>query len=74
MKKKKRITKRTLILTAVIGSFLIMATLAANTLWTSRRNESATNEAVSAVSSFYLEAMADRRARIITNQINNSFV
>ena len=74
MKKKKRITKRTLILTAVIGSFLIMATLAAFTLWTSRRNESATNEAVSAVSSFYLEAMADRRARIITNQINNSFV
>ena len=73
MTKKKRITKKTLVLTAVIGSLLIMGMLAAITLWTSRRNDSATNEAVSAVSSFYLEAMADRRARIITNQINNSF-
>ena len=73
MTKKKRITKKTLVLTAVIGSFLIMAMLAANTLWTSRQSVSATNEAVSTVSSFYLEEMAERRARIITNQINNSF-
>ncbi len=73
MTKKKRITRKTLVLTAVIGSFLIMAMLAANNFWTSRQNVSATNEAVSAVSSFYLEAMAERRARIITNQINNSF-
>ena len=72
MTRKKRTTKKTLVLTAVIGSLLIMGMLTAITLWTSRRNDSATNEAVSAVSSFYLEAMADRRARIITNQINNS--
>ena len=73
MTMKKRITKKTLILTATVGSLLIMAMLAANTLWTTRRNVSATNEAVSAVSAFYLEAMAERRARIITNQINSSF-
>jgi diguanylate cyclase (GGDEF)-like protein len=33
----------------------------------------ATDQAVSAVSSFYLEAMADQRAKTITNLINNNF-
>ena len=73
MAKKKQITNRTFVLTAVIGSLLIMAMVTANTIWSSRQTVSATDEAVSAVSSFYLEAMADRRAKTITNQINLNF-
>ena len=73
MKKKRRITPKVFIFTAVTGSVLIILALAFSTLWTSRRTESATNEAVSAVSEFYLEAMADRRARTITNLINSNF-
>jgi len=42
-------------------------------VWASKLNGVATDEAVSAVSSFYLEAMADRRAKTITNLINSSF-
>ncbi len=73
MKKKKRITQKTFVFTAVIGSVLIMALLVVSTLWSSKMTNSATNEAVSAVSEFYLEAMADRRAKTITNLINNNF-
>ncbi|MBR3306903.1 MAG: GGDEF domain-containing protein [Lachnospiraceae bacterium] len=73
MKKKKRITHRTFVLTAVTGGILIMVVLAISILWSYKRTNNATDEAVSAVSEFYLEAMADRRARTITNLINNSF-
>ena len=69
----QKITNKTLVLTAVIGSLLIMAMVTVNTLWISKRSNDATNEAVSAVSSFYLDAMADRRAKTITNLINNNF-
>lgn len=73
MTQKKKITNKTLILTAVIGSLLILAMMSANTIWASKQSNDATDEAVSAVSSFYLEAMADRRAKTITNLINNNF-
>jgi len=73
MTQKKKITDKTLLLTAIVGSLLIMAMVIASTLWVSKQSSDATNEAVSAVSSFYLEAMADRRAKIITNLINNNF-
>ncbi len=73
MKQKRKITNKTFVLTAVIGSLLIMALLTVNTIWISRQTSTATDEAVSAVSSFYLEAMADRRAKTITNLISNSF-
>ena len=73
MVRKRRITKRTVVLTAVIGSVLIMLMELANTLWAARQTGAATDEAVSLVSSFYLEAMADRRAKTITNLINESF-
>ncbi len=73
MRPGKQITNRTVILTAVIGSILVMAMMTANSLWNTRQMSAATDEAVSAVSSFYLEAMADRRAKIITNLISNSF-
>jgi diguanylate cyclase (GGDEF)-like protein len=73
MTQKKKITNKTLVLTAVIGSLLIMAMVTVNTLRISKRSNDATNEAVSAVSSFYLDAMADRRAKTITNLINNNF-
>ncbi len=70
---KKPITNRKIVMTAVIGIVLILAMVSANTLWTSKKANDATDEAVSAVSTFYLEAMADRRAKIITNQINEDF-
>ncbi len=73
MTKKKKITTKTFVLTAVIGSLLIMVMVSANALRASKQAASATDEAVSAVSSFYLEAMADRRARTITNLISNNF-
>lgn len=73
MAKKKRITNRTIIMTAFIGSFLIMAMIIANTIWVSKQTSAATDKAVAAVSSFYLEAMADRRAKTITNLINSNF-
>ena len=73
MTQKKKITNKTLILTAVIGSLLVLAMMSANTIWASKQSNAATDEAVSAVSSFYLEAMADRRAKTITNLINNNF-
>lgn len=50
-----------------------MAMVLFNAILSSRQTISATNEAVSEVSSFYLEAMADRRAKTITNLINNNF-
>ncbi len=67
------ITNKRVVLTAVIGSLLIMAMLAANAIWISVQTNVATSEAASAVSSFYLEAMADRRAKTITNLISSSF-
>ena len=59
--------------TAAGGSILVMIIIMLTTLWASRKTVTSTNEAVSAVSSFYLEAMADQRARTITNLINNNF-
>ena len=73
MRQRKQITNKTIVLTAVIGSLVVMTTMIANMLWTSRQTATATSEAVGAVSTFYLEAMADRRAKTITNLINNNF-
>jgi len=69
----KKISNRAFVLTAVIGSLLIMAMVTANSVWASRQTGVATDEAVRTVSSFYLEAMADRRAKTISNLINSSF-
>ena len=71
--KRKRITEKTVTITAAIGSVLIKVMVIANTYWASRQAISSTNQAVSAVSAFYLESMADRRAKTITNLINNNF-
>ncbi|MCR5302415.1 MAG: GGDEF domain-containing protein [Lachnospiraceae bacterium] len=73
MKQKKQISNKTIVWTAVLGSLTVILMVTANTLWSSRKTNEATNEAVSAVSSFYLEAMADRRAKTITNLINSNF-
>ena len=64
---------RSIVLTALIGSLIVMAMVIGNILWSSGKTSVATEEAVSTVSSFYLEAMADRRAKTITNLINNNF-
>ena len=50
-----------------------MAMIILNAILSSKQTVSATNAAVSEVSSFYLEAMADRRSKTITNLINNNF-
>lgn len=70
---KKQITRKTFILTAVIGGVLLMAMVIFNTVVSTRQTTVATNNAVSEVSSFYLEAMADRRSKTITNLINSNF-
>ncbi len=59
--------------TAIIGSVLVMAILAFSTIWASKKTASTMDEAVSAVSSFYLEAMANHRAGTIDNLINSNF-
>jgi hypothetical protein len=73
MKQKKKITNKTFVLTAVIGSLIIVAMVTISALWNSRQTTDATDEAVSEVSSFYLETMADSHSKTITNLINNSF-
>lgn len=73
MTNRIRKEKRTFVLTAIIGSILIVLMVLANTIWSSKQTIVATDDAVSAVSSFYLEAMADRRAKTITNLIQSGF-
>ncbi len=73
MTNEKEKTNKRFVYSAIIGSAIVMTVLTISILWASKRTISATNEAVSAVSSFYLEAMADQRARAITNLINNNF-
>jgi diguanylate cyclase (GGDEF)-like protein len=70
---KKQITRKTFIVTAVVGGIVLMALVIINAIVSARQTTTATNEAVSEVSSFYLEAMADRRAKTITNLINKNF-
>ncbi len=72
--KIKRVTNKTFVLTATIGSIIIMVTIMFNTIWSAKQTLNATDDAVSAVSSFYLEAMADRRAKTVTNLISNNFI
>ncbi len=57
----------------VIGSVIVMLILGISTFWASRVTIKMTDDAVSAVSSFYLEAMADRRAQTISNLIDYNF-
>ena len=73
MKQKKQITNKTIVFTAVLGSLVVLAMITANMLWASWKNRGATDDAVSEVSAFYLEEMADRRARTISNLISNNF-
>lgn len=70
---KKRITRKTIILTAIIGGILVMLAVIGNTIVSSRQMMTATDDAVSEVSSFYLEAMADQRAKTIANLVDSNF-
>ena len=72
--KGKWISGRSFVITAALGSTLIMLILIVSTLWASKQTISSTNNAVSVVSSFYLEDMADHNARTITNLIDNNFI
>ena len=60
-------------LTAVISSMLITEMVIANSFLASKKTLSATDEAVSAVSSFYLGTIVERRAKIVINQIDHEF-
>jgi len=71
--KRVRITEKAVAITAAIGSVLIMLMVIANTYWASKQAILSTHQAVSAISAFYLESMAERRAKAITNLINNNF-
>lgn len=71
--KKIHITNRSFLLTAVIGSLLIIAMVTANAIRSSNKTLVQTEEAVFTVSRFYLETMADRRAQSVANQIENQF-
>ncbi len=73
MKQKKQITIKTFVLTAIIGSVLIMAMVSVNTFWSAKQTRGLTDDAVSSVSSFYLDTMADSHAKTVTNMISNSF-
>ena len=73
MKKKKTITNKAFLLTAAIGSLLIIAMVTANSIWSSKQTLVETEKAVSNVSRFYLDTMADRRAKAVSNQIDNEF-
>ncbi|MCR4754962.1 MAG: hypothetical protein K5868_05435 [Lachnospiraceae bacterium] len=68
------ITRKTIILTAIIGGILLLAMVTFNTIVSSRQVIKATDDAVSEVSSFYLETMADRRAKAVTSLIEHNFV
>ena len=73
MMNKKGTGSRAFFWTAVIGSLLIMVIITGYSVWTTRQTVRATDDAVSAVSSFYLEAMADRWSQSISSQINDDF-
>ena len=73
MKQKDQITNKTFLLTAVIGSLLIVTMVAVSAIWNFGKTVTATDEAVSEVSSFYLETMAESHAKTITNLVSSSF-
>ena len=57
--RSRKITEKAVIITAAIGGVLILIMLIANTYWAYEQSTVSTNQAVSAVSAFYLESMAD---------------
>ena len=71
---KKKITRKTFLLTAIIGGIILIAMIIVNSVVSANQTVNVTNEAVNEVSSFYLEAMADRHSKTITNLIDNNFV
>ncbi len=71
--KNKQITNRTFLLTAVIGSLLIIAMVTANAIRSSNQTLRNTEEAIFELSHFYLETMADRRAQTVANRIDSEF-
>lgn len=71
--KKIKITNRTFLLTAIIGSMLIIAMITANTINSSKKTLIQTEKAIFTVSHFYLETMADRRSQSFSNLIDSEF-
>ena len=71
---KKKITNRTFLLTAIIGSLLIIAMVTANSIQSSHKTILKTEEAIFTVSRFYLESIADRRSHTVANQIESEFI
>ena len=59
--------KRSISLTAVIGSILVLLVVTAAALWTASGTRTAADHAAFAVSEFYLEELAGRRSEIVTS-------
>ncbi|MBR7024919.1 MAG: response regulator [Selenomonadaceae bacterium] len=55
---------------AIVGGVIIALLLILSTIWINHSEQSGTNEAVSAVSVFYLRELTDRREQVITARIN----
>ena len=58
--------KRTFPLAAVIGALIVVLIVTGATLWMSSGARSATDQAVSMVSDFYLEELAGRRSQVVS--------
>ena len=55
---------------AIVGGVIIALLLILSTIWMNRSEQNGTNEAVAAVSEFYLRELTDRREQVITARIN----
>ena len=66
-KKKGLLMKRSISLTAVIGSILVLLVVTAAAVWTAAGTRTAADHAAFAVSEFYLEELAGRRSEIVTS-------
>ncbi len=65
--------KRQTIAYAIWGGITIAAVLIITTLWISKSARIGTDQAVSRVSEFYLDELAGRRARVVSEELNNNF-
>ncbi len=66
--------KKQTITFAIWGGIIIATVLLVTTIWVSNNARIGTNQAVNQVSEFYLEELAGRRARVVSEDLKNSFM
>jgi len=69
----KKTQKRQTVISVVWGGIIIMAILLLTTIWVLKGAQESTNQAVGKVSKFYLEELAGRRARDVSQKLQNDF-